>query len=309
MKFHVTLLCLTLPLNCVSGETLTDADREALLEKLTVLQDTADEKVDARYRTALAAYRQAMGSGPTAIELYLKCVEKLNFTDQGKKESEFRDWKRKSEWLKDPAFGAALCHQLRWLTIMIRASSEKADIPQIRSEAKAAMDAVFANAADLRGQFKLLSENAGGSVFARTYDLSLTPKDLAGSPLQIDQLFDRFFMPPLRNSESTQALRSAWMRRIQLERIKAEWTIPEKNESAFGKPARSPEAGKFDADILPDLRWAMEKDIFQAGDERGAGLRMMELIESNTAHKSVRRWTEELRTLVTPKPEPPQPAE
>lgn len=288
---------------------LTAADREALLEKLDKLKEAADLKVDARYRAAAAAFRAAMASPDAAVDFYVKCVEKLNFTEQNKKESEFREWKKKeADKLKNPAFGRALCHQLRWLLLTLRAGSEKSNRSDLIGEAREAMEAVFRDAPALTGQHQLLSQGVMGTVFVKTFEIGdLRAGEWVNSPVQIGEIFDKLLMPPLRKPESIEALRNAWLRRIQLEGIAVDWKDGEGNNTAFGKPALSQEKEKFSTETLPDLQWAMEKDLFKSGDERGACVRMMGLIENHPTHKSAGKWSDELRSLISQPQE--QPAE
>ena len=95
MRVPIFLVGLALILNGVRGETLSPADREALLESLSKLRESAETKVDAKFRVALTAYRAAMSSDDAAIELYLNCMERVNFDEANRKSSEFREWKRK----------------------------------------------------------------------------------------------------------------------------------------------------------------------------------------------------------------------
>ena len=63
-----------------------------------------------------------MGTDEAAMDFYLKCIEKVNFEDQQKKNADFRDWKRKEgDKLGDPGFRLALRYQLRWLILTLRA--------------------------------------------------------------------------------------------------------------------------------------------------------------------------------------------
>ena len=72
MRIAVTLICAALTVSHANADPLSAAVREALLDSLEALRDSAGEKVDARFRPAISAYRQAMGSNETAIEFYLK---------------------------------------------------------------------------------------------------------------------------------------------------------------------------------------------------------------------------------------------
>lgn len=288
------------------GEELTVADREALLEKLNQIKEAADQKVDAKFRLAVAAYRSAMTDPDAAVELYVKCVQKENFLDLEKKESEFRDWKKKeSGRLKNPAFGRALCHQLRWLVLSLRAASEKTDHMELAADAQEAMEAVFRDAAALEGQHGLLSQSVMGSIFAQAYDIgSIRAKDFPGSPVRIAEVFEKMIYPEIRAKKDVDRLRAAWQRRIQLEGVLITWTEKSaEKDTPFGKAAGpTPAQQHFSEESLPDLQWQMEKDLFAAGDERGACVRMMALIEGNPTHPSAKRWTEDLRAQITPQP-------
>jgi len=103
MKPMLILMAAVMSLTSAHAEVLTPAEREALLQKLEEMKANAESKVDARYRAAIAAYQAAMSSDEAAMELYLNCVEKVNFKDQQKKNSEFREWKRREDdKLSDP---------------------------------------------------------------------------------------------------------------------------------------------------------------------------------------------------------------
>ena len=89
------LLCAAPPL--AHAQTLSQADREALIEKLENLKNNAKEKAMGRIGSAMTAFRAGMASDDAAIELYLKCVEKVDYEDQKRTTQEFREWKRGAE--------------------------------------------------------------------------------------------------------------------------------------------------------------------------------------------------------------------
>ena len=80
----------------VVAEDLTHSDRKALLERLEMIRKESATNVDARFRTAISAFRGAMTSGAAAMDLYLKCEEMVNFKEMQKKNVDFREWKRKN---------------------------------------------------------------------------------------------------------------------------------------------------------------------------------------------------------------------
>ena len=102
-------------LSCItfaSADPLSQADLEELRERLKAIKEGALEHLDTRYKSAVDDYRSALQSEDAALNLFVKCVEKADFTDQQKKSQEFRDWKRREEGrLKNPEFKQALRHQ------------------------------------------------------------------------------------------------------------------------------------------------------------------------------------------------------
>ncbi|MDP3851147.1 MAG: hypothetical protein Q8Q59_11630 [Luteolibacter sp.] len=306
----------------VRAETLSSADREALLEKLTALRENADSTVDKRYRMAMAAYNAAAGSDEAAMEFHLKCIEKVNFEDQQKKNSDFREWKRKeAPKLSAPGLGMALRLQLRWLILTLRATSEKADRDVLASSAREIVDAISQDAEKLKDHQQLLNQPVTGSVFAGAYDIGeVKVEKWPLAPAQIGQIYEQILLPPLRAPSRLESLRSAWIRRIQQEMaIREFWTggaggggEPASKRIGMASAMRSPEYERFIIEAVPALQWQMEMDLFKNGDQRGAALRMLSHLEKHINHKSVRDWGTEFAKLLNPEkklPETPAAAE
>lgn len=298
----------------VKSEPLSSADREALLESLERLREDADSKVDARFRLAIAAYREAMASEEAAMEFYLKCIEKVDFDDQQKKNADFRDWKRKeAENLARGSLRLALRYQLRWLVLTLRAASEKSSIPDLAVEAQEIVDSMFRDADQLGGQAELLSQPVTSTVFARAYEIGGLGKDKWPlSPMMLDQVYGDVIFPQLRTPSRLETLRSSWIKRIQQEGTKVEWpgndggngsAIANSNGRKIGQSveAKGPEMERFMTETVPELQWQMEMDLFRHGDESGSAMRMLAHIEKNLSHKSSRGWGDQLKNLLTPK--------
>lgn len=296
--------------NTVQAEPLSDADREALLESLEKIRDAANSSVDARYRLALAAYRNAMGSDDAALDFYLKCVEKVDFEDQKKKDADFREWRRKEKDAQsDPGFRLALRYQLRWLVLTLQASSEKADRAKIAVEAQEIVDAVFRDCERLKAQEKLLGQSVTSSVFARAYGIANVKVDKwAFSPVQLDAVYENILLPPSRKANYSAALRAAWIKRIQQERAKVEYWSGKPKENPDDKrigtvaSQHAPELAKFIEETQPKHQWAMEVDLYQHGDESAAAVRMLAHLEKCITHASAREWSEQFKKLLTPAP-------
>ena len=280
-----------------AADPLSPADREALLDKLEQIRDSVQSKTTAKFGSAITAFRSAMGSPEGTITLYLKCVEKIDFTDRDRKAADFRAWKRRQDdQLENPGFALALRHQLRWLVLTLQASAPKADKVEIAALASDILDGMFRDAPRLEGQAQLLEQPVYTTVFARAYDLGRPQvKDWPAAPLEIEKIYNQVILPPLRDPKHLDALKEAWAKRIQQEALLAT-TV--KGGGRRGDPAA---AGKFELETRPDLEWQAEVDLFESGDEKGAALRMLEHIEENLDHKNARNWGAQFRELLNPK--------
>jgi hypothetical protein len=299
-----------------AADTLTEADREILIEKLKKIQDAADEKLDQRFRVAVSAFRSAMVSDEATIDLYLKCVEKIEFQDEHKKGQDFREWKRKEDdKLGSPAFRRALRHQLRWLVLTLQVASKSQDITAFGSEASKLVDEVYDDLKRLGGQQAVMKENVTSTVFAQAYNLTdAASKDWPTSPVNLTELYEKVILPPLRKPEKTDSLRNAWMKRIRQEvAAREDWSKTdrrdkdgdkkeedENNRIGTKEALRTPETEKFLSKTYPQLLWQMEVDVFKAGDERGASMRMLQHLEKYTAHPDATDWAKEFHLLLDP---------
>lgn len=311
MRSFLVPLVLVLGISSLHAAPLSEADREALIERLDALKKSAVERLDARFQAGVQAYAAAMNSEDDALQLYLKCVEKVDFIDQKKKESDFRDWKRKeSERLSAPSFKLALRHQLYWLSLTCQAASENPDRERLIGLAQNAMDAVFRDLPNLKDQQQVLKQPVTGTVFAKAYEITnIRVEKWALSPADIRNVYEDIVMPPLRNPGGIDKLKDAWMRRIQQEGAVIEYWSgagkgggKDKREEGRGgiadANARSPEVDRFISDTLPLMQWQMEVDLFKSGDQAAAALRMINHIEKNIGNNSAKDWSDQFRTLL-----------
>lgn len=301
-----------------AADTLTEADREILIEKLKKIEDAADEKMDQRFRVAVSAFRTAMVSDEATIDLYLKCVEKIQFDDEHKKGQDFREWKRKEDAkLGSSAFRRSLRHQLRWLVLTLQVASKANDITAFGPEASKLVDEVFDDIKHLGGQQGVMRENVTNTIFAQAYNLTdATPKDWPTSPVNLVELYNNVILPPLRKPEKTEQLGNAWMKRIRQEvAAREDWSKTDQSnkEAKEGdkegdenhrigtkEALRTPETEKFLSNVYPELLWQMEVDVFKAGDQRGASLRMLQHLEKYTAHPKAPEWASQFHLLLDP---------
>ena len=313
MRVPILLVCSALVFHGAHAEPLSDADRETMLGNLEKIREASDSKSNARFRIALAAYRSALASDDAAMELYLNCMEKVNFEELHKKAADFRDWKAKErEKLSDPGLRLALRHQLRWLMITLEAASDKPNRVKLTADAQEAVDSIFRDAEKMRYQQEILNQPVTSTVFARAYDINnVKAEEWILSPLDIAGIYDRILLPPYRKPSALAALRSGWIKRIQQETVKIEfWSKRRERENhgdnredkkiGMASELQSPEYLKFLEEDLPKLQWEMEVDLYHYGDQAGASVRMIALLEKYTAHASVREWADELKALLKP---------
>ena len=295
------------------ADPLSPADREALLESLETLRNTVSERVDSRFRVAIADYRAAMLDEGAALKFYLKCIEKANFEDQGKKAAEFREWKkREDDRMEEASMRRALMHQLRWLVLALRASSEKADFEQLTREGQDALSDLFQDKEVLNNQRQVLGQNVISTVFAKVYGINdVKLEKWPTTPLDIGSFYEDLVFPRYRMTGDVTNLRAAWLKRIQRE--------SELREGAPARPGKGRGPGeeadpaqaqnRFAAEVLPDLQWQMEMDLFRSGDQSGAATRMLAHLNKHINHDKVKNWSDQLKGLlaaptqaVTPSP-------
>ena len=283
------------------AEALKSADREALLENIGKLHQTAQSNVDARFQSALTAYREAMASDDSAVEFYLKCTEKLEFEDKDRKEADFREWKKKREKkISADGFGLALRQQLRWLVLTMRSSSEKSEPETIAKEATEIVDSIFGNSQLLKSQSEVLRQSVTSTNFARAYEIgSFIKSPLPPTPLDLEAIYENFIFPPIRASGDVASLRDAWIKRIRQEGV-SNGSGDQERQGSDQSAAKAIAYERFVKEKLPELQWQMEVDLFRHGDEAEAAKRMCAHIEKNINHPSARKWSEAFFDLIKP---------
>ena len=284
---------------------LTEADRIALEEQLEKIQKRSDERVSGLYRRALQDYRSAIRSDDATMDLYLKCMEKVRFTDEKKKAVEFREWKRRNkERIKSPSMRMALRHQLSWLLLSIEAARREGDVSELSTRAMTHLDQIFKHAETLKDHRDILNQNALGSVFARAYKLNIKVEKWPQSALDIAGIYEQVVMPQLRKSTRIDSLRKAWKKRIEHEGLKVErWTRADNGRIGKKDAMRSSQFERFLAETRPGMLWKMEVDCFKSGDQRVSAVNMLKHLEKYITHKDAPEWIKQFKELINPKKE------
>ncbi len=314
MRVPILLLTASLLTQGLRAAPLSPASREALLEKLENMKKGSEGTADARFRLALGAYRDALQNDEAVMELYLKCVSKVDFEKLKLKDTDFREWKKQNEErFSEGGFRLALRYQIRWLMLTLEAASEKPDRARLAKDAQETVDLIFRDAEKLKRQQALLTQAATSSPFARAYDLShVSAEEWPAAPLDLATLYNSLLLPPFRNPAGLAALRSGWTQRIYQEGLKQKlWAekdkeklkqkqLPEDKHANINEEAIPNHFVEFVENERPKLQWQMLTEIFQYGDEGSTAQEMLGYLEANLDHPSAKEWAEQLKKLITP---------
>jgi hypothetical protein len=298
-------LALPLPLGA-APEKLTPLDAQLLLEKLKQLRDGSNERISDRYEAAHRAFRAAIQTDAAAHDLYVDCIEKVQFEGENRKASDFREWKRRHKDRTDsPAFRRALRHQLNWLLLTLEAASEPEKRDKLWPKALERIDLIFKDADDLLGEQGRLRQDVLDSVYATAYGLNgIKLADWPTAPLQISMVYEQLILPPLRSPRTLTELRQAWEKRILHEgSVHNLWGRPSRGSG--GREGRPAELDKFLAVRRPQLQWEMEMDLFSVGDQKASALRMLKHIEKYVAHENCAEWITSFQSAVRGETLPP----
>lgn len=292
------LMVLVVGLVPSQGAPLDTGARESYLDKVEAILKAAQDKQRGKFGVARTAFRTAAQSNEAAVELYLNCVERVQFDGEQKKATEFRDWKRaEKDRLADPSFAVALRHQLRWLALTLDAAEAGAERSALTAEARRAVDAVFADAVHLKGHQQLLRSSVLDSVFARAYTVKdLELKDWPLAPANLSEVYTRLVLPPLRKPDRVADLRTAWLKWIEQSGVAAEHWAGGKKVDVQGEE-RTQGFERFRTEEYPQMVWEMEEDLFRNGDQQAAAMRMYSILE-NTQHRRAMEWAKRFQTLL-----------
>ena len=115
------------------------------------------------------------------------------------------------------------------------------------------------------------------------------------APLDLTDIYENLILPPLRQPRKVDQLRSAWIRRINYEGLMIDkWQQPTRSRN--GDVSASME--RYLTKRRPEMIWAMEQDLFKAGDEKGAALRMLTHIERYLGHENEADWISSFEALI-----------
>ena len=307
MKLWIGSLSVALIVGSASAEPekLKPVDLQELRERLKKLEEGAQGRKTTRLSKARTAMTAGVKSDAAAFDLYLKCVERVEYQEADRSAQAFREWKRRNKDKMGDKFQRARRHQINWLLLVVEAAMSPDKKIQHGREAMDRLDSMLGDLEEMGKEGKVLEESVLESVFAATYGLSgiALGENWPYAPMKVEDVYENLVFPPLRNPKGVGLLRAAWKKRIQHEELMA--TQRGENKDDLRNVDTPAKLILFRSDKRPELVWAMEVDLFKAGDERAAALRMVGHIEKHLGHKSEKQWVEELQALVSAEDEEP----
>ena len=107
-------------------------------------------------------------------------------------------------------------------------------------------------------------------------------------------------LPPLRSPKKLADLRKAWEKRILHEGEILQW-----GRETGARGELSADMERFLTERRPQMQWDMEMDLFAAGDQKGAALRMLEHIEKHPSHENCPDWISAFQVAIKGEITPP----
>ena len=214
MKRLIILTCGVLCATTFADGPLSEPEKEALLDKLKTLRETAETNVTTRFSGASSAFKKGMASNKAALDFYLKCIEKVNFEERNRSGQDFREWKRRNEQHHNEAFAMALRHQLNWFSLTLRAAANPGEVGKLSPDAAKMIESLLITAEEVDSMAARdeLRKPVTNTIFAQAYGLgALKIEGWPMTPLPIAEVYEKVILPPLRGPKTIVALREAWV--------------------------------------------------------------------------------------------------
>ncbi|MDF1658160.1 MAG: hypothetical protein P1U58_11155 [Verrucomicrobiales bacterium] len=283
---------------------LTLEQIESIKKQAEEIEKAIEENSANRNLTAGDRFAAAAASPREAMDLYIDCIELVNYEREGRPGSDFREWREDPRNnLDDPSKAKSIQIQLRYLSLTCKAAEAKD-----RGDVIEPLMAYIESLSEL-DEFPTgdLIGPVTNSVFVKAYDLERFLNQNSGweaSPLKIGGMYEQTILPFLR-LENPAALMNAWSKRIEQELRMVE--ILEANRESLlrgmdrdqQKRARDnqqrQERGSellsdfdthnFRVRTMPRLRWNKLKDMFLYVNEVEAVQAMLPFLKEHLSHE------------------------
>lgn len=311
------------------AQDLTPDQLEEISAQLEAIRKVLSDQASSRNQNAADVFLAAAGSGKEALELYVKCYKEVHFDREGRKESDFRDWRDKqADRFRDDAFIEGLRLQLRYLGLSCKAA-EAEDLAQVFGSLIAYVDSL-SQLEEMPSNEAMRAINS--TVFAQAYDLDgqlAKNKSWEQVPYNIGGIYEKTILPYLRK-ESPDRLANAWDKRIEQETRVVQFLEREKEKQLKGsaddkRKTRNQQSERskgnggsvlrahdkefFLRETLPTLRWGKMTDMFNYGNRSKAALDMLGFIKENIKSPKAETWMNQFAALLSKAGTPREPTQ
>jgi hypothetical protein len=314
------------------AQELTPDQLEEISAQLAAIRKVLSDQASSRNQNAADVFLAAAGSGKEALELYVKCYKEVNFDREGRKESDFRDWRDKqADRFREDAFIEGLRLQLRYLGLSCKAA-EAEELSQVFGSLIAYVDSL-SQLEEMPSKEAMQAINS--TVFAQAYELDeqlAKNKSWEQVPYNISGIYEKTILPYLRK-ESPDRLANAWDKRIEQETRVVQFLEKEKekqlkgsaddkrktrdkqterskgNGGNGGNVLRTHDKEFFLRDTLPSLRWGKMVDMFSYGNRPKAALDMLVFIKENIKSPKAETWMNQFADLLSKAGAPREPTQ
>ncbi len=286
----------------------------SVLKQLEELERTILSQRGSSLSSIIQRLRSAASSDAAALSFIAECDEIVNVQRKEGDRQAKEDAQRRQEAQKRRQQGMdkedvekngdatlALRLSLEYLALSLEAW-QTSDLATMVPKLQAFHQTLIASAPKLRGRAGESLQRGGGGgnqlglvVSALQLEPYLQKENWPNSPGDILLHYQRLIIPPIRRENPDE--------------LGAIWDTALNAEGAFRKARMfEGEYALWMQNDLPALRWQRAQDIVRHSSNPVTGLaEMLNLIKAHPSHPSSANWVKELRSLVKPAEEEPQP--
>ena len=140
-----------------------DAETASLLKEIEAIRKLLESSSEKNNARALSVLRAALASPKATYEFHMDSVKQVNFDEEGRPESDWREWRdANEEERKESEHIQALQLQLRYLALSIQASGGRADDDALKAmmpDLVAYLDSMTTAAVDFEEHRELLERS------------------------------------------------------------------------------------------------------------------------------------------------------
>lgn len=221
--FVCCLLYFSGTVDLYAGDGMKETGK-AVTDELEQIRRKAETQKDQLANAGIKALVIAATNENEAMALFEKCYRKVEFTDAGKSEKEWREWKGENkDELNNPVYKRMLMYQCRWALVSLKAGMEQEDTFTPEKYLSEAVNIIRKIYADEEVVLENKTGPLGESVFNGPIGLFFhfegrIQKDWPVDILDTWSIIDHLALAPCRKRGDIDALRKGWDFYINLEK-------------------------------------------------------------------------------------------